>query len=1197
MSLVLLMIVSAASLSGAADDIHVKVYYLLYGAAVPAHYNDAIGIGFNASMASKQWLRESNVSVEVVHPSSYDAEPVDGLQTAIEQNRDELFVSVGPLNDADALSFMPLLKQENLVTLGPYTGSNSVRGWNPNLYFLFVSPVAELLTLLRFAVTQLRLRRIGFMYLQNVSFGDNEYLLAVELMSHMGRELCGVFTVKSSVTGEADSSEFDTAWNRFAETHPQGVIIFSPLSEDTAKFIKNMIVDNRTRDAHFLSTLPHEAEIESAWRWAADALNVTLKTDQVILTGVVPRPTSTEYAAVRRCRSDVESYLNDHTNSGQYSSLNITDLYGVDGEPVMYGWIVGEVLSQSLANREFLSSRKEYMESLYRQRRYVINDLVIGDFGGECGSAAADYGAACNCNQGGNVVYLNSLSSDYALVDIRNGLTVFNPSSCYYDGMRVESPVNGLIFLLWDNPAALRANGEIYGGVSVLTGDGTFGQSDRLFLQGRASASSAASSALMHELDTKVVTALFGAVSEEMLATADVVFIDPITLNPELRHNGSNVIYLSPTLEQQLFVISGYLVRKASGRASVLFRGRNAQGVEDAIRRTFLATGTSLDSFATLDKVAALKEKLPKDGYAIVIGINVADVGELKDHLDANPDVYVFVPFFDMALMYSGIARTFNGSPSAYRLLFPTSLPHWADVNTTSETVRRFHAALRAPSVWTPLRLLGFATARFTRTVLQFTEKVTPKTLTETIFAQSVIAVDDMRYGPFASDTCAEPLGGDASDAESCIVNYGATRISLWSAARALDASVLPLTSPVTPSIKYLNPQEGQLTNAELAGLIAGALIALAVVAALVATMLYLLRLSRNNNRAPREPTDPVTLIFTDIESSTALWAAHPELMPDAVAAHHRMIRSLIARYDCYEVKTVGDSFMIASKSPFAAVQLAQELQLCFLHHDWGTNAIDDSYREFEEQCTEGECEYTPPTARLDPEVYSRLWNGLRVRVGIHTGLCDIRHDEVTKGYDYYGRTPNMAARTESVANGGQVLMTRSTYLSLSAEEREQIDVTALGAVTLRGVPKPVEMYQLNAVPGRVFTALQLDREYFDKSDCSSATASDVSSVRGGMNGSSLMIASSLQALLGTFAAAQRRKLLVPLCERWHVPFPAGAKDKWDDKCCEEIICRIAVKVGRVVDLCASSGTERSVSTLRSASLIIIANHFAEHEA
>ncbi|RNF05858.1 receptor-type adenylate cyclase, partial [Trypanosoma conorhini] len=110
--------------------------------------------------------------------------------------------------------------------------------------------------------------------------------------------------------------------------------------------------------------------------------------------------------------------------------------------------------------------------------------------------------------------------------------------------------------------------------------------------------------------------------------------------------------------------------------------------------------------------------------------------------------------------------------------------------------------------------------------------------------------------------------------------------------------------------------------------------------------------------------------------------------------------------------------------------------------------------------------EYVPPTARLDAAVYRQHWNGLRVRVGVHTGLCDIRRDEATKGYDYYGDTANMAARTGAVGNGGQALLTRAAYMSLSTNEREQLEVSALGAVALRGVPRPVEMCQLDAVPG-----------------------------------------------------------------------------------------------------------------------------------
>ncbi|ESS65927.1 receptor-type adenylate cyclase [Trypanosoma cruzi Dm28c] len=48
------------------------------------------------------------------------------------------------------------------------------------------------------------------------------------------------------------------------------------------------------------------------------------------------------------------------------------------------GWIAGEVLSQALGSREWVKDRKSFLASLYNQRRYVVDDIVIGDYGGEC---------------------------------------------------------------------------------------------------------------------------------------------------------------------------------------------------------------------------------------------------------------------------------------------------------------------------------------------------------------------------------------------------------------------------------------------------------------------------------------------------------------------------------------------------------------------------------------------------------------------------------------------------------------------------------------------------------------------------------------------------------------------------------------------------------------------------------------------
>ncbi|CCD11796.1 unnamed protein product [Trypanosoma congolense IL3000] len=480
----------------------------------------------------------------------------------------------------------------------------------------------------------------------------------------------------------------------------------------------------------------------------------------------------------------------------------------------------------------------------------------------------------------------------------------------------------------------------------------------------------------------------------------------------------------------------------------------------------------------------------------------------------------------------------------------------------------------------------SFAAARALQVLLPRIAHVTPWSLIETIFGQSTIIADDMRYGPFTFDMCVFE-DGEGSNPAVCVVNYGATRISVWSVERALNASVPPLTSPVTPSMQYHDADSAELSSTHLVAIIAGALTALLLLAAALATLLcFLSRGARDNNNAPKDLMEPVTLIFTDIESSTAQWAAHPELMPDAVAAHHRIIRSLIVRYECYEVKTVGDSFMIACRSPHAAVNLVTDLQQRFLHHDWGTTAFDDSYREFEQQRAEEVEGYVPPTSRLDPDVYRRLWNGLRVRSGVHTGLCDIRHDEVTKGYDYYGQTANMAARTESIANGGQVLLTRATYYSLSTAEREHTDVTMVGTVPLRGVQEPVEMYQLNVVTGRKHGALCLGREVAAECEEGPGTsASDASSLHVELTEGAQNIAISLESLLGAFPHAQRQKLLMSFCERWRIALPQGSSGSWSRTFCNDVTRLIAAKVGRVTDFGSRDVDRSRTSTMRNSSI------------
>src|SRR5579871_2199008 len=74
-------------------------------------------------------------------------------------------------------------------------------------------------------------------------------------------------------------------------------------------------------------------------------------------------------------------------------------------------------------------------------------------------------------------------------------------------------------------------------------------------------------------------------------------------------------------------------------------------------------------------------------------------------------------------------------------------------------------------------------------------------------------------------------------------------------------------------------------------------------------------------------PFGDVTLMFTDIEGSTRGWDQYQEAFGRALERHNELLRQAIAEHHGYEVKTIGDSFMVAFASPVAAACCALKMQ------------------------------------------------------------------------------------------------------------------------------------------------------------------------------------------------------------------------------------------------------------------------------
>src|SRR5947208_15608284 len=84
-------------------------------------------------------------------------------------------------------------------------------------------------------------------------------------------------------------------------------------------------------------------------------------------------------------------------------------------------------------------------------------------------------------------------------------------------------------------------------------------------------------------------------------------------------------------------------------------------------------------------------------------------------------------------------------------------------------------------------------------------------------------------------------------------------------------------------------------------------------------------------------PAGTITLVFTDIQDYTALWERMGDGFRAVLDRHDRMIRAQIERWDGYEVKCQGDSFMVAFPRASDAVQCAVEIQRALAAESWTT--------------------------------------------------------------------------------------------------------------------------------------------------------------------------------------------------------------------------------------------------------------------
>lgn len=186
------------------------------------------------------------------------------------------------------------------------------------------------------------------------------------------------------------------------------------------------------------------------------------------------------------------------------------------------------------------------------------------------------------------------------------------------------------------------------------------------------------------------------------------------------------------------------------------------------------------------------------------------------------------------------------------------------------------------------------------------------------------------------------------------------------------------------------------------------------------------------------------TVLFADVVGSTTL-AEHldPEDWAEVMNGAFAFMNAAVDRYGGTVARLMGDAILAFFGAPVAHEDDPERAVRAAL-------AMQESARSYAE------------------EVGTRLGIDFAMRVGIHTGLSVLGFvgDDVRAEYTAMGDTANTAARLQSAARPGTILISADTRRLVSS----LFQVDACGPMELKGRAEPMEVFEVvaaEAEPGR----------------------------------------------------------------------------------------------------------------------------------
>ncbi|MEA2641142.1 MAG: hypothetical protein QOF51_2536 [Chloroflexota bacterium] len=184
-----------------------------------------------------------------------------------------------------------------------------------------------------------------------------------------------------------------------------------------------------------------------------------------------------------------------------------------------------------------------------------------------------------------------------------------------------------------------------------------------------------------------------------------------------------------------------------------------------------------------------------------------------------------------------------------------------------------------------------------------------------------------------------------------------------------------------------------------------------------------------------------LALLFTDLAGSTELYERIGQARAfRLVQDHFRLLDASIRGNGGAQIKTIGDAVMAAFPTVPLALRAAADMQRRILELQ---------------------------VAEVDP---TRL-----LKVGIHAGACLAVN--LDGRLDYFGTAVNIAARVESEAHGGEIVISDDARWDPGVEEtlaRERLDAESQ-EVRLKGIARVVRVHRIARVPPAVELGAQSD--------------------------------------------------------------------------------------------------------------------------